>query len=191
MPPFSRCFIILKADVLDHDKPMNWPETTACCGKRLITFYGPSEVRKGINFIFFEKKKDVRRIAMAHNAARFDAPLLARHLLEAGHTPKIVSRGNSVLQLSLNGVVCKVYYFFLPGCLFKKITPCAYHQAHPCPLTHAHARSPLYDYGSGAPKGLGMITNGGGRGESGREGGNTSRCVMCQGSWPPVPPCLS
>lgn len=83
---------------------------TWCCGKRCRIFTGSNCLIESVQYIFFSGLKNA--IAIAHFGSGFDSLYILETLLLLGHRPKLISRGNKIIKLEYNKVICIDSYLF-------------------------------------------------------------------------------
>ncbi len=91
---------------------------TSCktCGPNRFTFEGPTTTEEFGKWLFIESKGSKKNpvIALAHNARGFDTQFLLNFLTDRGYLPKIIPKGQKIMQLETGMVTIKDSLNFLP-----------------------------------------------------------------------------
>lgn len=90
-----------------------------CCAFRETVFTGSQTLEKTVEFLFFNPALQNAHV-FAHFAGRFDTLFLLKQLIRLGHSPRVLTKGQNIIQLIAgnNIRVCDSYNH-LPSSLAK------------------------------------------------------------------------
>ena len=114
-PNFATIFQMCPECIMNFDT-----ETPVeCCGQRKTEMFALNVVQRTVNFLFFDPKKR-GAIVLAHYSSKFDTHFILKELTNRGIPPKIICRGNQIIQLQTqNNVKLKDSYLFFHVALNK------------------------------------------------------------------------
>ena len=93
--------------------------TCSQCGPNRHTFEGPNTLSNFGEWLYTKNRGSQVNpvIAIAHNARGFDSQFLINYLAERGYRPKIISKGQNIMQMKTANIVVKDSLNFLPSAL--------------------------------------------------------------------------